>query len=125
MSQGLSFLWMGTSGCQNGCHWYHSHPARRVNYTRIFREIGPVAQRLEQGTHNPLVGGSNPSGPTRWLAAIERCQLSTWGNGAPAACAPALGPIHPASFHDARFPSHAAVAAKYPLLETGVLSPST
>src|SRR5689334_7386852 len=22
---------------------------------------GPVAQRLEQGTHNPLVGGSNPS----------------------------------------------------------------
>ena len=25
---------------------------------------GPVAQRLEQGTHNPLVGGSNPSGPT-------------------------------------------------------------
>ena len=24
---------------------------------------GPVAQRLEQGTHNPLVGGSNPSGP--------------------------------------------------------------
>src|ERR1700739_4620489 len=26
---------------------------------------GPVAQWLEQGTHNPLVGGSNPSGPTR------------------------------------------------------------
>ena len=25
--------------------------------------FGPVAQRLEQGTHNPLVGGSNPSGP--------------------------------------------------------------
>lgn len=25
---------------------------------------GPVAQRLEQRTHNPLVGGSNPSGPT-------------------------------------------------------------
>ena len=23
--------------------------------------FGPVAQRLEQGTHNPLVGGSNPS----------------------------------------------------------------
>ena len=28
------------------------------------RHPGPVAQRLEQGTHNPLVGGSNPSGPT-------------------------------------------------------------
>ena len=27
---------------------------------------GPVAQRLEQGTHNPLVGGSNPSGPTKY-----------------------------------------------------------
>ncbi len=27
-------------------------------------DLGPVAQRLEQGTHNPLVGGSNPSGPT-------------------------------------------------------------
>ena len=31
----------------------------------IDRQSGPVAQRLEQGTHNPLVGGSNPSGPTR------------------------------------------------------------
>ena len=26
--------------------------------------IGPVAQRLEQWTHNPLVAGSNPAGPT-------------------------------------------------------------
>ena len=26
--------------------------------------IGPLAQRLEQGTHNPLVLGSNPRGPT-------------------------------------------------------------
>ncbi len=26
--------------------------------------IGPLAQRLEQGTHNPLVVGSNPTGPT-------------------------------------------------------------
>jgi hypothetical protein len=24
---------------------------------------GPIAQRLEQGTHNPLVVGSNPTGP--------------------------------------------------------------
>ena len=31
-----------------------------------FKKIikGPVAQRLEQGTHNPLVVGSNPTGPT-------------------------------------------------------------
>jgi hypothetical protein len=26
--------------------------------------VGPLAQRLEQRTHNPLVEGSNPSGPT-------------------------------------------------------------
>jgi hypothetical protein len=32
---------------------------------------GPVAQRLEQGTHNPLVGGSNPSGPTSNRGAIS------------------------------------------------------
>ena len=42
---------------------------------RTWREVteGPVAQRLEQGTHNPLVGGSNPSGPTknyRWNQSI-------------------------------------------------------
>jgi hypothetical protein len=28
------------------------------------RSHGPVAQWSEQGTHNPLVGGSNPSRPT-------------------------------------------------------------
>src|SRR5512146_1370461 len=47
---------------------------------------GPVAQRLEQGTHNPLVPGSNPGGPTslfpspsatllRELPALERLQF--------------------------------------------------
>ena len=35
------------------------------------RERGPLAQRLEQGTHNPLVEGSNPSGPTKILC--ENC----------------------------------------------------
>src|SRR5437588_9597535 len=29
------------------------------------RKGGPIAQRLEQGTHNPLVPGSNPGGPSR------------------------------------------------------------
>ena len=28
------------------------------------RRVGPVAQRSEQRTHNPLVQGSNPCGPT-------------------------------------------------------------
>jgi hypothetical protein len=31
---------------------------------RTLVHVGPVAQRLEQRTHNPLVLGSNPSGPT-------------------------------------------------------------
>jgi hypothetical protein len=31
---------------------------------RFTYENGPVAQRLEQGTHNPLVPGSNPGGPS-------------------------------------------------------------
>ena len=29
------------------------------------KRSGPLAQRLEQRTHNPLVEGSNPSGPTK------------------------------------------------------------
>ena len=34
--------------------------------------IGPIAQRLEQGTHNPLVGGSNPPGPKFLIKAGPR-----------------------------------------------------
>ena len=30
--------------------------------------VGPVAQRLEQRTHNPSVPGSNPGGPTSFIA---------------------------------------------------------
>ena len=43
-----------------------------VQKCREFKEHGPVAQRLEQGTHNPLVGGSNPSGP------IEFTTITGW-----------------------------------------------
>src|ERR1051326_266868 len=32
------------------------------------RRCGPLAQRLEQWTHNPLVPGSNPGGPTKNLS---------------------------------------------------------
>ncbi len=32
---------------------------------------GPVAQRLEQGTHNPLVPGSNPGGPSPESALLK------------------------------------------------------
>lgn len=30
----------------------------------LHQKNGAVAQRLEQRTHNPLVVGSNPTGPT-------------------------------------------------------------
>src|SRR4029453_19032747 len=41
---------------------------------------GPVAQRLEQGTHNPLVPGSNPCGPKfhfRFLICHYRCRATS------------------------------------------------
>jgi hypothetical protein len=37
-----------------------NRPERQLTFT----PIGPVAQRLEQQTHNLLVPGSNPGGPT-------------------------------------------------------------
>jgi hypothetical protein len=37
----------------------------------MFIRVGPVAQRLEQRTHNPLVLGSNPSGPTNLSAEFQ------------------------------------------------------
>ena len=39
--------------------------ASKARPTRRRRKHGPVAQRSEQGTHNPLVAGSIPAGPTR------------------------------------------------------------
>ncbi len=33
--------------------------------------FGPVAQWLEQGTHNPLVVGSNPTGPTKISSTVR------------------------------------------------------
>ena len=36
-----------------------------VCYVLLSHRCGPVAQRLEQGTHNPLVPGSNPGGPIK------------------------------------------------------------
>ena len=41
-----------------------------------FCTVGPLAQRLEQRTHNPLVEGSNPSGPTNFFN--ELTLNSTW-----------------------------------------------
>ena len=33
-------------------------------FSKINYDLGPIAQRLEQQTHNLLVRGSNPCGPT-------------------------------------------------------------
>lgn len=41
--------------------------------------VGPIAQRLEQWTHNPLVVGSNPTGPTRWRTPRPRAGASWSG----------------------------------------------
>ena len=44
---------------------------RRISFYQNMRNKiqiainGPVAQWLEQGTHNPLVAGSNPAGSTK------------------------------------------------------------
>ncbi len=61
-----------------GCVTLRKHPApeKRMAF-EVQRDVahphfllrcgtgGPVAQRLEQGTHNPLVRGSNPCRPTK------------------------------------------------------------
>ena len=47
--------------------FFSEHPAytpRRITAEAEDMVKGPVAQRLEQGTHNPLVPGSNPGGPS-------------------------------------------------------------
>src|SRR5947209_13419192 len=47
--------------------------SRAICYDLVPKKHGPVAQRLEQGTHNPLVPGSNPGGPTiRFLACARK-----------------------------------------------------
>jgi hypothetical protein len=36
-----------------------------VAFADVYFQCGPIAQRLEQQTHNLLVPGSNPGGPTK------------------------------------------------------------
>src|SRR5690606_36450209 len=49
---------------------------------------GPIAQRSEQGTHNPLVPGSSPGGPT-----ISPAPKVCWyDDGAPGAVVRCAGP---------------------------------
>ena len=65
---------------------------------------GPVAQRSEQGTHNPLVLGSNPSGPIGDYTFPE-CQL-----GLP----PAVGGAAGNSFLCGRFRRKGSSRAQHP-----------
>ena len=39
---------------------------------------GPLAQRLEQRTHNPLVPGSNPGGPTKTAERVHQLWAGTF-----------------------------------------------
>ena len=49
---------------RSGVRSPYSPPSIRAAAIAVAFLLGPVAQRLAQGTHNPWVGGSNPSGPT-------------------------------------------------------------
>jgi hypothetical protein len=53
------------SGLVEGCRskvqgWFETFNLQPLT----FNKTGPVAQRLAQATHNRLVVGSNPTGPT-------------------------------------------------------------
>src|ERR1035437_10067639 len=50
-----------------------------------FKPVGPIAQWLEQATHNRLVGGSNPSGPRFYRGSVELTEPEK------GACSPVLG----------------------------------
>ena len=39
-------------------------------FVTIELDLGPIAQRLEQQTHNLLVRGSNPCGPTSFIPVL-------------------------------------------------------
>ena len=46
-------------------YWLSSGSAHRPDIPYFWSPQAPIAQRLEQGTHNPLVAGSNPAGRTK------------------------------------------------------------
>src|ERR1700688_3057094 len=47
--------------------WQAPDPGATLLESAAHSCSGPVAQRLVQGTHNPLVVGSNPTGPTNLI----------------------------------------------------------
>jgi hypothetical protein len=49
-----------------------TRPDRELEKRLHWPELGPVAQRLEQGTHNPLVVCSNHTGPTSLVILVSQ-----------------------------------------------------
>ena len=54
--------WLNFNNKAHACRGFVN--AEHVLYDKHYFAQGPVAQRLEQQTHNLLVPGSNPGGPT-------------------------------------------------------------
>jgi hypothetical protein len=51
---------------QMGRQWTHKQQQTNGEIHKLLKskQLGPVAQSVEQGTHNPLVAGSSPAGPS-------------------------------------------------------------
>ena len=71
----------------------NQHPRHTPEYN------GPIAQRLEQETHNLLVPGSNPGGPTipRFKPTLLASQKAQQLRTAAGSCGSARGPAFPPS----------------------------
>ena len=60
------------------CLPLHGDRRRKIFFDAWFSLVnGPIAQRLEQGTHNPLVPGSNPGGPREVQFANFECRFAS------------------------------------------------
>jgi hypothetical protein len=63
---------------RNGLLWLFATCCAKLKGPPAILSSGPVAQRLEQQTHNLLVVGSNPTGPTKTIEP----QTDSLGNSA-------------------------------------------
>ncbi len=65
-SYGLVVQLVRTPPCHGGGRGFESHPGRHKTSLKffLFKRFASVAQSVEQGTENPRVDGSIPSGGT-------------------------------------------------------------